>query len=233
MNSGPALFVLVLVIGLAVVALFAYLEHQRTQALRAECASRGWTYRSEDASLVDRWGEGPFGAGHSRRARHVVTGECDGRSFVAFEYSYKETSGAGSSRRTTTYTYAVHALTLPVPLPTLVVEPEGWLSRLADVVGVTDEVDVESEAFNHAFSVRADDRKFAYDVLHPRHLEDLLGTPARGWWIEGANILTADEDRLDLGQVVPRLQRLARVVGQIPSFVWQDRGYDPDVSTGR
>lgn len=100
---------------------------------------------------------------------------------------------------------------------------------LADAVSVTDEVDVESEAFNHAYSVRADDRKFAYDGLHPRHLQ----APALGWWIEGAAILTAAEDRLDLSQVVPQLERLARVLEHIPSFVWLDRGYDPDVAAGR
>lgn len=233
MNAGPALFVLAIVVGLALVGLFAYLEHQRTEAMRAECARRGWTYRRDDPSLVDRWTQGPFGKGHGRRARHVVTGECVGRPFVAFEYSYRESSGAGQSRRTTTYTFAVCSLGLPVPLPLLVVEPEGWLSRLADAVGVTDEVDVESEAFNHAYSVRADDRKFAYDVLHPRHLEDLLQAPALGWWIEGAAILTAAEDRLDLDQVVPQLERLSRVLGHIPSFVWLDRGYDPDVAAGR
>ena len=67
----------------------------------------------------------------------------------------------------------------------------GWVSRFTDAVGISDQVDVESEAFNRAFAVRATDRKFAYDVLHPRHLELLLAGDRMGWWIEGTEILSA------------------------------------------
>lgn len=212
----------------AVVVLFAVLEHRRLRELRAECARRGWRYQTEDRSLVDRWSAGPFGTGQSRRAQHVVSGRNGNRAFLAFEYSYKRSSGAGDQRRTTTYRFTVCALGLPVPLPMLSVEPESWASRFAQAVGVGDQVDVESEAFNRAFAVRAVDRKFAYDVLHPRHLELLLAGSRVGWWIEGTEIVSSAERRLDLGQVEGVLGALAGVVEQIPTFVWRDRGYDPD-----
>jgi len=212
----------------AVLVLVAVLEHRRVSELRAECLRRGWTYRAEDLSLVDRWTAGPFGTGQTRRARHVVSGRNGDRAFLAFEYSYKRSSGSGDQRRTTTYRFTVCTLGLPVPLPMLRVDPEGWVSRFTDAVGIMDQVDVESEAFNRAFAVRATDRKFAYDVLHPRHLELLLAGDRMGWWIEGTEILSSAERRLDLGRVDGTLTGLARVVDQIPGFVWRDRGYDPD-----
>ena len=228
MSGEPVLFLGFLALGITVVAFFAYLERRRGQALRAGCARRGWSYRAEDRSLVARWELGPFEAGNSwsrsgQRARHIVSGEFEGRPFVAFEYSYTE----GSGKNRTTHTYSVCALDLPVPLPSLSIEPEGWLSRVADAVGLTDEVDVESAEFNEAFSVRATNRKFAYDVLHPRHLELLLRSPRTGWWIEGATIVAAPERSLDLDEVMGALTHLTQVVAQVPTFVWLDRGYDP------
>lgn len=222
------LFIGVLAIGLGLVALFVYLEHLRSEELRVACTKRGWRYQAQDQSLVSRWELGPFDTGRSRTAHHVVSGEHQGRSFVAFEYSYKVSSGVGSSRSTTTYTYSVCALALPVALPLLVVEPEGWLLRIADSLGILSVIDVESAEFNRAFSVRAQDRKFASDVLHPRHLEVLLQDPRMGWWIEGASILTSEDEPLDLQAVSHRLEHLTSVVKQIPAFVWRDRGYDPE-----
>jgi hypothetical protein len=182
---------------------------------------------------VDRWTAGPFGTGQSRRARHAVSGRYNDCDFVAFEYSYKRSSGTGAQRTTTTYTFTVCAVRLPVALPMLQVEPEGWLSRVAEAVGVGDQVNVESEAFNRAFAVRAQDRKFASDVLHPRHVEALLAAGRIGWWIEDAEILSSAQRSLDLGEVRAVLDHLVGVVSQIPDFVWRDRGYDPDDASGR
>lgn len=126
----------------------------------------------------------------------------------------------------------VTVLPLPVPLPTLVVAPQGWQGRLAGALGLGDEVDLESEEFNRVFAVHAEDRKFASDVLHPRHLEQLLRDPDDGWAIEGSTLLTAVDGRLDLDAVAPTVERLDRVVAQVPGFIWRDHGYDPDDRDG-
>lgn len=227
-----SVFVAVALLAGAAVAVFALREHQRIAALRADCARRGWTFLREDRDLVDRWSVAPFGRGESRRARNVVSGSVDGRDFVAFEYSYTETGGAGNGRQSTTYTFVVTVLPLPVPLPTLVVAPQGWQGRLAGALGLGDEVDLESEEFNRVFAVHAEDRKFASDVLHPRHLEQLLQDPDDGWAIEGSTLLTAVDGRLDLDAVAPTVERLDRVVAQVPGFIWRDHGYDPDDRDG-
>ena len=73
----------------------------------------------------------------------------------------------------------------------LSVAPEGLLTVLADVVSLGDQ-DLELEAFNRAFEVRADDRTFANDFLDSRMVE-LLVEHARGGVVEtvGNRILVA------------------------------------------
>lgn len=55
----------------------------------------------------------------------------------------------------------------------LSVAPEGLLTAFADVVSLRDQ-DLELEAFNREYEVRADDRKFASDFLDARMVEFLV-----------------------------------------------------------
>ncbi|HEY6567093.1 MAG TPA: hypothetical protein VI341_06195, partial [Actinomycetota bacterium] len=55
----------------------------------------------------------------------------------------------------------------------LSIGPEGLLTALDDVVTLGDQ-NLELAAFNEAFEVRADDRKFANDLLDQRMIEFLL-----------------------------------------------------------
>lgn len=73
----------------------------------------------------------------------------------------------------------------------LSVAPEGLLTALADVVSLRDQ-ELELEAFNREFEVRADDRKFASDFLDAR-MVDFLVEHAAGCVVEtvGNRILIA------------------------------------------
>ncbi|MFZ0322538.1 MAG: hypothetical protein WAN48_00220 [Actinomycetes bacterium] len=193
------------------------------------CSSRGWTYEASDQSLVTRWAGDPFDKGTNHRARNVVVGETSGRRFIAFDYTYdvrRSNGGVGSS--STTYRFTVTALSLPVALPTLQVVPESWGSRLATGVGLTSDVDLESDAFNQRFRVTTSSRKFASDVLTPRQMEELLAQPAFCWRIEGDEILTWSEGEIETDQVGAPAGLLAGILDGIPAFVWRDQGYDPD-----
>jgi hypothetical protein len=41
-----------------------------------------------------------------------------------------------------------------------------------------DDIDFESEAFSRRFHVKSSDRRFAYDVIHPRMMEFLMNVKA-------------------------------------------------------
>ena len=62
-------------------------------------------------------------------------------------------------------------------MPPLSVDPENFLDRFVGRLSGND-IDMESEEFNRAFTVSCPDRKFASDVLHPQLMEFLLAAPA-------------------------------------------------------
>lgn len=70
------------------------------------------------------------------------------------------------------------AMAFTEPVPPLVVVRRGPMHSLADRLFSTS-VDLELEAFNRAFYVRADDPKDAYAVLQPQVMEWLLMTDDR------------------------------------------------------
>ncbi|MGH3877595.1 MAG: DUF3137 domain-containing protein [Actinophytocola sp.] len=219
--------VLLVILGLAVVAAVFYFQHKAHQKKVAEftafAAKRGWRYTERDRSLIDRFRGDPFGRGHGRDAKHALRGEHRGRQVLAFEYSYKETEGSGDDRRTTTYRHTVVSLSLPAARPTLQVGREGFGRKLLGFVGVRD-LQLESEQFNEAFHIKADDDKFAYDVLHPRMMEWMLSdqraqsVPFR---FERGDLMTWDREKIDVRKVEWMLDYLCDVVDRVPSFVWK------------
>jgi hypothetical protein len=222
-------------IGVVVVLVGGYLlDRKRRDRIMAFCVARGWRYLAEDLSVVGQYSGEPFGQGDRRRARNVIRGNECGRDFLAFDYSYQtESTDSKGQRSTTTHHFAVCAVTLPAYLPTLEVSPTGAFRKLADAVGLTSDIDLESEDFNRAFKVRGEDRKFATDVLSPRTMQYLLTAPAAAWRIQGNGMLRWKSGRLDPADIVVATSVLDRVADGIPAFVWKDhqdqQGYDPRI----
>jgi hypothetical protein len=220
-------------IGVVAVLVGGYLlDRKRRERIMTFCVARGWRYVDEDLTVVGRYSGEPFGRGDRRRARNVIRGNECGRDFIAFDYSFQtHSTDSKGHRNTTTHHFAIYAVTLPAYLPTLEVCPEGIFGKLADAVGLTSDIDLESEDFNRAFKVRAADRKFATDVLSPRTMQYLLTAPSAAWRIQGDGMLRWKSGRLDPADIVVSTSVLDRVADGIPAFVWKDHqnqpGYDP------
>ncbi|TCP57068.1 hypothetical protein EV191_1011020 [Tamaricihabitans halophyticus] len=185
---------------------------------------RGWQYRPKDSSVLGRFRGSPFNSrGHSRRARHVFSGQHRGKPFCCYEYTYKVTSGSGSNRRTQTYYFRIASVSTPATRPTLEISKEGWGSKMLDFVGVRD-LQLESVEFNKAFKIKTENDKFAYDVLHPRTMEWMLHdprapeTPVR---FENGGLVTWERGKFDLEWMQPRLDYLCEFVERVPEFVWK------------
>lgn len=223
-NSGTWLLViLVVVIGVAVLVIRWQLHKRKVAAFRAFAAQRGWAYRERDDRFTDRYLGTPFGQGFGRQASHVLTGLHRDRSFAAFEYLYKEHQGSGKNRRTVTYRNTVVALDTPAARPTLELSREGIGRKLLGLVGIRD-LQLESEEFNKSFHIRAENDRFAYDVLHPRTMEWMLADqrcrdlPFR---FERADLLTWQEGSIHLGSIPWMLDYLCDVLDRVPTFVWK------------
>lgn len=225
-SAGPLL--LFLVVGaLALVGAWVSWEvaRRRREEFAAYAAARGWTYVAEDPALVGRFSQAPFGRGFARRARNVLLGDHDGRSTVAFDYAYSQRTGSGKNRRTTTYHFSVVATHLGVRVPALSVTPENVVGRFFGRI-LDSDVQLDSEQFNRTFTVAAEDRKFAYDVLHPQMMEMLLRRPDLAWRTEGDSLVMVSSGRHSPALVEDRLAAMDAIADQVPEFVWRQlRGH--------
>lgn len=204
---------------------------KRREALQAYAASNGWTWTRRNDDWIDRFDGAPFGLGHSRRAENVIEGTYDGRKLVAFDYVYytTETSSNGNGGTTTheeSHPYGIVALATDAhtPLPPLHVFPEGFFGRAVGHLTGHD-IELESEAFNRAFTVHCPDRKFATDVLHPRLMETLLqGFRDVNWRFDNGWLLTAHGGTHKIPGMEHCLSAADTILDSIPGFVREDHG---------
>ncbi|TWD80195.1 hypothetical protein FB561_1268 [Kribbella amoyensis] len=224
---------LLIVVGLAIAGAIAYFNYYAAKKRREEfatfAAQQGFTYQEENHGLAGQWGGEPFQTGDHRRVRNVLTGAVQGRQMVAFDYSYQtHSTDSKGRRRTTTHKYGVVVLQLPGPLPHLEVTHEGIFGgAVANAFGFAD-LQFESDQFNRAFRVKADDERFGHAVIHPRMMELLLARGEIGWRVEGNSLVGWDKGPHSPPEVMNRLHLLEQVVSQVPPYVWRDyAGVDP------
>lgn len=204
-------FVFVVVAGLA---LGFYAEAQRKKKLQAFAASRQLTYVARD----DRWVRIDTGyphgqGGRSHRAKHVMTGQHRGRPIVIFEHEWK----TGSGKETQTHQVRKTLMGLPKQFPKLELGPEGIFGRAARRMGMKD-IELESDAFNQQYQV-AGDRRFAYDVLHPRFMQWMLDTEAPGFTINGPYVALYGRGKIDTRMLDQEVRYLDSIVDQLPGYV--------------
>ena len=194
-------------------------ERRRHAALRAFAVRQGWQLvRRDDVWARELEGE-PFGRGTGRRCEDVLLGTHGGRDVVAFDYSFRtHSTDANGQRQTRTHRYAVALLRLPVAVARVEVEPASWLSGLFDRG-----LELESQAFNDRYRVRADDPRLAYDLLPARSMQLLLDRPELSLRLLGGTAVAWDRGRLDPPELLERLDTVTALLDAVPSWVWEDR----------
>lgn len=228
MASGGIVLVFVLFLGVVVlIGVLGYLSaKKRREGLAALATAKGWTYVERDDRWVDGFEGAPFGLGHNRQAKNVLTGVYDGRPFVSFDYVYYTTetstdSEGRTTRREVSHPYGVTGLDMGAAFPPLSVTPEGMIGRFFGRITNRD-IELESEDFNRAFTVTCPDRKFASDILHPRMMELLLQSPESAFRFDRRWIIDCEAGQVPIEAVEPRLGRVDAIVDQVPEFVWKE-----------
>jgi hypothetical protein len=225
--------VLVLVAGLAIGGLVAYVNYanakKRREAFAAFAAQQGFSYLPENHALANQWAGTPFQTGDHRRVLNSLSGQYQGHPMVAFDYSYQtHTTNGKGQRRTTTHKFGVVVMQLPAPLPNLEVSHEGIFGgAVAQALGFGD-IRFESEQFNRSFHVTAQDQRFGHAVIHPQMMELLLARGEIAWRIEGNSLIGWDAGPHTPTEILNRLELLQQVTDNIPPSVWRDyAGIDP------
>ncbi|MHC5002838.1 MAG: hypothetical protein ACYTJ0_06910 [Planctomycetota bacterium] len=184
---SPVLLVAIALVVIAVMILGAWHAWKQAQVRREALAGLavrlGWSFSPErDRDHDDQYAQfAIFRQGHSRWAHNTLTGDLavDGRDYRCRmgDFHYRVTRGSGERRRTQTYRISYLILHLPfVGVPSLLIRPEGIFDRMAGIFGF-DDIDFESVEFSRRFLVKSGDKRFAYDVIHPRMMEFLLSGP--------------------------------------------------------
>ncbi len=225
MEALPCLIFPVFV-ALAVAAIvFGIMQSRRRREQAAKLAARlGFDYYVEDPwGMPSRYEQfGLFQHGHSKRAGNVLVGEAEGRAVVAFEYRYT----TGSGKNSTTHHYQAAVIEMPIVAPRLRMRPEGFFDRVASWVGY-DDLDFESDEFSRRYHVRSDDRRFAYDILHARLIEQMLSWgQAPSMELSGPIMLVYDK-RGDVLNLKRLIDVAAIVIRSFPDYVLAARGASP------
>jgi len=199
--SMEILFVIAVIVVVAIGGYFAWRQEQKRREELAALAQR--------MSLRINFGNDPdhddhyawfeiFRRGHSRAAQNTMTGQVElfGRrcQLRMGDFRYKVTSSSGKSTSTTTYRFSYLIVHPPWPTPALLIRPEGVFDKLAGAFGF-DDIDFESVEFSKRFYVKSADKRFAYDVIHPRMMEFLLAERPPMIDIENGALCLSDGSR--------------------------------------
>ena len=222
MSGGIFIFILVAAIIIAAVVLGAKAARKRREALAALAGRLGLNYRADnDSSLAGRFGFlNALAQGSNRYAFNLLAGGYQGHEVLVFDYHYETHSTDSKGRRQTHHHYfSCFILLLPRSFPELRITREGWLSKIAQVVGY-DDIDFESAEFSRAFCVRSKDKRFAYDVCHAQMMEYLLANRDLSIEIEDRALALAFGTRLAAPQIETNLQRLIEIRTRLPDYLF-------------
>ena len=216
-----------LVVILVVVALFAALSiygpvaaDRRRKALAAWAAGRGLSFSSRhDYGMAGRFPEfACLRQGENRYAYNVVRGVWENRPFHAFDYHYETYTHHKGRRQTHHHHFSAAIMTSDVPLQPLVIRPETMFDRVAEFVGV-DDIDFESAEFSRRFHVRAPSKKWAYDVIHARTMEFLLGMPDFHLQFDRSHVMAHRTRRYEIPDIEAAANVMRGILDRLPDYV--------------
>lgn len=226
MHPAGIPFLLLLVAGLAIGWwIWAWVrERKRREGLAALASRLGLRYRADrDRDLASRYRFlDALRQGENRYAANILEGTFEGHPVRVFDYHYETHSTDAKGNRTVHHhRFSFFVLEQERSFPELRIHHEGFLSKLAQLVGF-DDIDFESVEFSKAFTVRSKDRKFAYDICHPRMMEYLLAHQDLSIEIEGPCVALAFPSRLAVEEIPGRLSQLVAIRRLFPEYLYRD-----------
>lgn len=168
---GPTFICLLIIAAvIVIVTLGLVMQHRRAEAFRELAKRLHLDYHKRSHRIPKTYSFlDALDCGHSRYAENILAGRYREHQVLAFDYHYT----IGSGKHSTHIHFSFFMLRLPKSFPETRIYPENALSKIGQALGYAD-IDFESVEFSRAFTVRADDKKLAYDVCHMRMMEYLL-----------------------------------------------------------
>ena len=203
--------------------IFSFIAAKKRREAMAGLATRlGLRFTpTNDYDLAERYEFlDALATGSNRYAYNVISGNHQGNEVLIFDYHYETYSTDSKGNRTTHHHYfSFFILRLPQRFPELRITREGLFSKIAQAFGYKD-INFESAEFSRAFCVRSPDKKFAYDVCHPRMMEYLLANRDLSIEVEADSLALAFGKCLDVQEIEFNLERLVHIRSQFPEYLF-------------
>jgi hypothetical protein len=201
-------------------------KKKRRLAFQTFASQYGLQYSAEDPFSMLSYAFQLFQRGDGRGVENVVWGAWQGVPVKACDYWYytESTDSKGHTSRSYRHFSAV-VVDVTLAVPPVSIQREGFMTRLADHIGLRD-IDFESEQFNRAFNVKAQDREFAFKLVDARMMHWLLSTEDFGFEVVGPWLLVFTGRRKPT-ELVPVLGTAKGFYEQVPRLVWNEYGIQP------
>ncbi len=148
----------------------------------------------------------PSGGRRDAFLRNIVSGNYLGHDIFAFDLG-KQFSGG--------------IIQLEGEFPELKAWPADHIDLGLWVVSEAPEVDFDNMEFSKKYNVKSRDKKFAYDVFHPRMMEYFLGLEPGIWMeIEKNTMMLVFVEPLDPGRLKEQLDRFVSFREQLPNYLF-------------
>lgn len=149
-----------------------------------------------------------------RGLENVMAGSWRGREVTIFEYWFARSADPSIHD---TQRFSCVVTPLPVWWPDLLIVPETLVSRAVDHLTMG-EVDLESEAFNRAFTVRSADPRFANALLDARMMAWLLDRSDEAFEV-AAGMLLCYRPCVQPWELQPLLKAAMEFLNRVPAVV--------------
>jgi hypothetical protein len=117
------------------------------------------------------------------------------------------------------YYWSAFVLEMKTDFPDTIISHESLESRFAEEFGAP-HIAFESAEFTRIFNVRSADKKFAFDVCHPRMMEYLLANRDLTIEIRGSMVAVLFEDWLRPDKIEFNLSRLIEIRKLLPEYLF-------------
>ena len=223
MHDYLVIVAIVVVIAALVIYQF-FASYKRRQELANWALSKGLSFISGKNGNFDSQylGFDCLQKGHSRYAYNIMSGTLVSREFLGCDYHYA--TGSGKSR--SEHYFSLVIIKSPILLEPLLIRPETFSDKLAEFVGFSD-IDFESAEFSKKFYVKSPDKKWAYDIIHPRMMEFLMSSPEFSIQFDSLSVIAYRNTRFSPAEFEDAANLVTGIFERIPDYVVQNQRIRP------
>lgn len=226
MHGSPIVLIFPLfLILIIVIAIYGAIQNKRRrEELFAWANLHGLRFDAGDyGQLDDDWPAfGCLRQGDNRYACNISAGDWQGRPLMAFDYHYEtHSTDSKGHRETHHHHFSAAIMEGNFPLKPLLIRPEGFLDKIGEFFG-HDDIDFESAEFSRKFYVKAEDRKWAYDVLHARAMEFLLARPGYQIQFEPRGVIVWNNAVWSSQEFEAAIETVRGLLDMLPEYLVRD-----------